>query len=216
MATRARYAAGATLAAACSGRCCWRRPGCWPVAKALALGLLRLPAPRVSGRALASGQGAGQYRHRPAPGDVRQRQQLARAGAVSHRPFVGAREAMEVARLNLFDWDATSPLAYAAMMRTGQLADPIIARCQEWAAQHYEEEAPVSAMVRISGLPERTFPAPLRPGHRADAAGLHPHPASGGGQAIAGERRAVGGGDRLGGGLSGCGLFRPAVPARSA
>ncbi|MCF0022006.1 hypothetical protein LZ631_20435, partial [Pseudomonas stutzeri] len=49
------------------------------------------------------------------------------------------------------------PLAYAAMMRTGQLADPIIARCQEWAAQHYEEEAPVSAMVRISGLPERTF-----------------------------------------------------------
>lgn len=31
----------------------------------LALGLLRLPAPRVSGRALASGQGAGQYRHRP-------------------------------------------------------------------------------------------------------------------------------------------------------
>src|SRR3546814_20000481 len=52
---------------------------------------------------------------------------------------------------------ATSPLAYAAMMRTGQLADPVIARCQEWAAQHYEEEAPVSAMVRISGLPERTF-----------------------------------------------------------
>ncbi len=49
--------------------------------------------------------------------------------------FVGAREAMEVVRLNLFDWDATSPLAYAAMMRTGQLADPIIARCQEWAAQ---------------------------------------------------------------------------------
>ena len=43
------------------------------------------------------------------------------------------------------------------MMRTGQLADPIIARCQEWAAQHYEEKAPVSAMVRISGLPERTF-----------------------------------------------------------
>ena len=24
----------------------------------------------------------------------------------------------------------------------------------------------MSAMVRISGLPERTFPAPLRPGHR--------------------------------------------------
>lgn len=83
--------------------------------------------------------------------------------------FVGASEAMEVARINLFDWDATSPLAYAAMMRSGQLADPVIAHCQEWAAQHYEADAPVAAMVRISGLPERTFQRRF-----AQATGLSP------------------------------------------
>ena len=31
-----------------------------------------------------------------------------------------------MARLNLLDWDATSPLAYAAMMRTVQLADRVL------------------------------------------------------------------------------------------
>ncbi|MCM5679624.1 helix-turn-helix domain-containing protein [Schlegelella sp. S2-27] len=71
--------------------------------------------------------------------------------------YIGAEEAMQLARLNLLDWNATSPLAYAAMTRTGQVADPVIARCQEWAAQHYDSEAPVAAMVQMSGLPERTF-----------------------------------------------------------
>jgi transcriptional regulator GlxA family with amidase domain len=38
-----------------------------------------------------------------------------------------------------------------------QTRDALIARCQEWAADHYAETAPVAAMVRISGLSERTF-----------------------------------------------------------
>ena len=70
---------------------------------------------------------------------------------------VGAAEAMQVARLNVLDWQATSPLAYAAMARSAQVGDPVIARCQEWAADHYPSEAPVAAMARLSGLPERTF-----------------------------------------------------------
>jgi transcriptional regulator GlxA family with amidase domain len=33
----------------------------------------------------------------------------------------------------------------------------VIAGCQEWLADHYTEAAPVTAMVRLSGLSERTF-----------------------------------------------------------
>ena len=33
----------------------------------------------------------------------------------------------------------------------------LIARCQAWIADHYCEPAPVAAMVRFAGLPERSF-----------------------------------------------------------
>ena len=33
----------------------------------------------------------------------------------------------------------------------------MIARCQTWIAEHYDEPAPVAAMVRLSGSPERSF-----------------------------------------------------------
>lgn len=71
--------------------------------------------------------------------------------------FVGAQEAMQVARLNIIDWSSTSPLAYAAVSHTAQIEDPPIARCQEWVAMHYQTEGAVAAMVRLSGLAERTF-----------------------------------------------------------
>ena len=71
--------------------------------------------------------------------------------------FVGAEEAIQVARLNIIDWSATSPLAYAAVSRTAQIDDPLIARCQEWVALNYQTEGAVGAMVRLSGLAERTF-----------------------------------------------------------
>jgi transcriptional regulator GlxA family with amidase domain len=38
-----------------------------------------------------------------------------------------------------------------------QAGDPVIARCQQWIAEHYDEESPVSAMVQMSGLAERSF-----------------------------------------------------------
>ncbi|WQN29013.1 helix-turn-helix domain-containing protein [Stutzerimonas stutzeri] len=155
---RERYAAGATLAAACSGAMLLAQTGllagCEGTSHWGYCDCLRREYPDVHWHPDKALVNTG----------IGQRLVMSGSGSSWHAlglfliaRFVGAREAMEVARLNLFDWDATSPLAYAAMMRTGQLADPIIARCQEWAAQHYEEEAPVSAMVRISGLPERTF-----------------------------------------------------------
>jgi len=71
--------------------------------------------------------------------------------------FAGAREAMQVARINLMDPGAANPVAYASLTHGGKAADPLIARCQEWAALHYASDSPVARMVELSGLPERTF-----------------------------------------------------------
>jgi transcriptional regulator GlxA family with amidase domain len=71
--------------------------------------------------------------------------------------FAGAQAAMQIARINLIDWNATSPVAYASLCHGGQASDPVIARCQEWAAQNYRADAPVAQMAAVSGLPERTF-----------------------------------------------------------
>lgn len=153
-----RYAAGATLASACSGAILLARTGLlaghegtshWGYCEAL-----QREHPDIRWQPDKALVTAG----------VGQRLVMAGSGTSWHAlalfliaRFVGAEEAMQMARLNLLDWDATSPLAYAAMMRTVQLADPAIAHCQEWAALHYESEAPVAAMVQMSGLSERTF-----------------------------------------------------------
>lgn len=71
--------------------------------------------------------------------------------------FASPEDAMQVARINLLDLNATSPIAYASLTRGGRAADPLIARCQLWAAEHYRSESPVAQMVALSGLPERTF-----------------------------------------------------------
>lgn len=71
--------------------------------------------------------------------------------------FAGAEAAMQVARINLIDWAATSPIAYASLRHGAQSSDPAVAESQAWAAEHYRHEAPVAQMVAISGLAERTF-----------------------------------------------------------
>jgi transcriptional regulator GlxA family with amidase domain len=71
--------------------------------------------------------------------------------------FAGPEEAMQVARINLMDLNATSPVAYASLTHGAQSSDPVISRCQQWAAMNYQVESPVTQMVALSGLPERTF-----------------------------------------------------------
>jgi len=71
--------------------------------------------------------------------------------------FAGAEAAMQVARINLIDWAATSPIAYASLRHGAQASDPAVAAAQAWAAEHYRHEAPVAQMVAVSGLAERTF-----------------------------------------------------------
>jgi transcriptional regulator GlxA family with amidase domain len=71
--------------------------------------------------------------------------------------FVGLREAMEVAKTFILEWHAHGQQPFAAMPAFRQTSDAVIARCQEWAAENYRQAAPVSAMVQVSGLAERTF-----------------------------------------------------------
>jgi transcriptional regulator GlxA family with amidase domain len=70
---------------------------------------------------------------------------------------VGVEAAMQVARINLIDWHAAGQQPYARLARSRQVEDAVIARCQAWIAEHYPEPNPVSAMVRLSGLAERSF-----------------------------------------------------------
>lgn len=65
--------------------------------------------------------------------------------------------AMQLARVNLIDWHAVGQQPFARLMRTRQVDDAAIGKCQEWIAKNYAVAAPVASMVRLSGLAERTF-----------------------------------------------------------
>ncbi len=71
--------------------------------------------------------------------------------------YVGVEAAMQVARINLIDWHSIGQQPFASLARSRQLDDALIGRCQSWIADHYDEPAPVAAMVRLSGLAERSF-----------------------------------------------------------
>ncbi len=65
--------------------------------------------------------------------------------------------AMQVAKVNLIDWHNVGQQPYARLVSSRQVDDPVIAECQSWIAKRPTVEAPVASMVRLSGLPERTF-----------------------------------------------------------
>jgi transcriptional regulator GlxA family with amidase domain len=71
--------------------------------------------------------------------------------------FVGARAALEVAKAYLIDWHDAGQQPYASLLVSRQISDGVVARCQEWAAEHYADASPVAAMTKLAGLPERTF-----------------------------------------------------------
>src|SRR5262245_27122328 len=65
--------------------------------------------------------------------------------------------AMQVARINLIDWHDIGQQPFARLARSRQADDAVIARCQEWIAEHYAEAQPVAQMTRLSGLAQRSF-----------------------------------------------------------
>lgn len=70
---------------------------------------------------------------------------------------VGLRYAQEVARLYLIDWHSNGQQPFATLARARQTEDPVIGNCQLWLADNYQIHSPVSAMINLSGLSERSF-----------------------------------------------------------
>jgi transcriptional regulator GlxA family with amidase domain len=70
---------------------------------------------------------------------------------------VNLETAMQVAKIHMIDWHSVGQQPYARLMRTRQVGDAAIAQAQDWIARRPTVEAPVASMVRVSGLPERTF-----------------------------------------------------------
>lgn len=155
---RALYAQGATLAAACSGALLLAETGLldgqdatthWGYCEAMQR---RYPRVRIHPqRALVI---SGPEQRLILAGGGSSWQDLALFIVAR---YLGTEEAMQVARMNLLDWHHIGQQPFAALLRTRQTEDAVIARCQEWIASNYEHESPVAAMIRLSGLTERSF-----------------------------------------------------------
>jgi transcriptional regulator GlxA family with amidase domain len=93
-----------------------------------------------------------------------QRLMMAGSGAAWHMlalalvaRFASPQEAMQVARVNLIGTSEASAIACSSLTRGARSEDLVVSRCQAWAASNYHLEAPVTHLVALSGLPERTF-----------------------------------------------------------
>jgi transcriptional regulator GlxA family with amidase domain len=155
---RARYEAGAVVASACSGAVLLAEAGLldgqdatthWAYCDALRT---RYPRIRVHPERALVLAGEGQRLVMAGAGTSWQDLALYLIGR-----FAGVDAAMQVARINLIDWHRAGQQPFARLARTRQVGDAVIARCQTWIADHFREPSPVGAMVRLSGVAERSF-----------------------------------------------------------
>jgi transcriptional regulator GlxA family with amidase domain len=71
--------------------------------------------------------------------------------------YAGTDEALRISKIFLYQWHREGQLPYAAMIRNANHSDAVVARCQEWIADHYAAKDVIAALVRTSRLPKRTF-----------------------------------------------------------
>jgi len=140
------YTGGATLAAACTGALLLAESGVlddcdvtthWAYCESMAT---RYPRVRVQPQRALITSGEGQ------------RLIMAGGGTSWHdlalflvARFISVEEAMRLARLHLLDWHHVGQQPFASLTMQRQVADALIAKCQEWIAEHYDADAPVSA-----------------------------------------------------------------------
>jgi transcriptional regulator GlxA family with amidase domain len=71
--------------------------------------------------------------------------------------FIGVREANEVARVYMLQWHEQGQQPFASLAAFRQSGDVVISKCQDWAAFNYKTPSPVAAMIKLSGLADRSF-----------------------------------------------------------
>lgn len=70
---------------------------------------------------------------------------------------VGPAAAQAMAKYMLLQWHPEGQTPYAVFMPPSDHGDSIVLRVQEWLRDHHAVARPVEEMVRLAGLPERTF-----------------------------------------------------------
>jgi transcriptional regulator GlxA family with amidase domain len=71
--------------------------------------------------------------------------------------FCGQQQALHTAKVFLLAVHEDGQLPFAAMKRSRDATDKLIAECQSWIAENYETSNPVQQMIERSGLKPRTF-----------------------------------------------------------
>jgi len=152
------YAAGATLATACSGALLLAEAGLlnghdatthWGFTHALES---RFPEIRMHPKRALVVSGEGQRIVMAGGGTTWLDVSLFLVAR-----FIGIEHAMRVARVNLIDWHDMGQQPFAALTLARQVDDAVIAKCQQWAAENYDHDSPVARMLEHSELTERTF-----------------------------------------------------------
>ncbi len=76
----------------------------------------------------------------------------------------GIAEALRVSKLFLYQWHRDGQQPYASMLANVGHGDAAILKCQSWLGDHYNRADAIREMVRVSGLPKRTFDRRFRAG----------------------------------------------------
>lgn len=152
------YRQGSIIAAACSGSLLLAEAGLldgedatthWAYCDVLAE---RFPRVRVQRQRSLVAAGAGQRLIMTGGGSSWQD-----LGLFLIARLAGVDAAMQLARIYLIDWHHAGQQPFARLAASRQTDDAAVTQCQVWAATHYDEPAPVAAMVRVSGLSERSL-----------------------------------------------------------
>ena len=69
----------------------------------------------------------------------------------------GTAEAIRISKLFLYQWHRDGQLPYASMAANIGHGDAVVEKCQEFAAMNYPAGDVLADMVRLSGLPKRSF-----------------------------------------------------------
>ncbi|MBA1347836.1 helix-turn-helix domain-containing protein [Rhizobium indicum] len=69
----------------------------------------------------------------------------------------GTAEAIRISKIFLYQWHRDGQLPYASMIANADHGDAAVKKCQEYAPLHYQSADIVAELLRLSGLPKRSF-----------------------------------------------------------